>query len=99
MQLEKLTALVTGAGQGVGQGIALELARHGARVAAAGRTLEKLRETCRQIEGEGGSCIPIQCDVKDPDSLASCVQTVVGHFGGLNILVNNAQEEDCARAE
>ena len=85
-------ALVTGAGQGVGQGIALALARHGARVAVAGRTLSKLEDTCSRIAERGGEAIPVEVDVKDLESLERCVSTVVGKLGGLQILVNNAQE-------
>lgn len=85
-------ALVTGAGQGVGQGIALALAAEGAHVAVTGRTLSKLQDTCSQIESRGGQALAVQCDVKDAQSLTTCVETVVGHFGGLQILVNNAQE-------
>jgi NAD(P)-dependent dehydrogenase (short-subunit alcohol dehydrogenase family) len=85
-------ALVTGAGQGVGQGIAFALASEGAAVAVTGRTLAKLENTCAEIERRGGRALPVQCDVKDESSLRDCVASVVQHFGGLNILVNNAQE-------
>lgn len=85
-------ALVTGAGQGVGQGIAFALAAEGARVAVTGRTLQKLESTCAEIQRRGGEALPVQCNVKEPESLRACVDTVITHFGGLNILVNNAQE-------
>lgn len=90
--LENKTALVTGAGQGVGQGIAFALASHGAKVAVSGRTLEKLEATCDEIRRRGGQAHPVACDVKDSESLANCVNEVVDTFGGVNILVNNAQE-------
>jgi len=90
--LQDKIALVTGAGQGVGQGIALALAAEGARLAVTGRTLEKLERTCELIRDRGGEALPVQCEVKSEESLAACVETVVGHFGGLQILVNNAQE-------
>lgn len=92
MMLEGKIALVTGAGQGVGQGIALALAAEGARLAVTGRTLEKLETTCSLIADRGGEAVPVVCEVKSAESLAACVDTVVGHFGGLQILVNNAQE-------
>ena len=92
MMLEGKIALVTGAGQGVGQGIALALAAEGARLAVTGRTLEKLEQTCALIAERGGEAFPVVCEVKSAESLAACVDTVVGHFGGLQILVNNAQE-------
>lgn len=91
--LARKVALVTGAGQGVGQGIAFSLASRGARVAVAGRTLSKLEETCAEIAKRGGGeAFPVECDVKSPDSLKSCVDRVVERFGGIQILVNNAQE-------
>lgn len=85
-------ALVTGAGQGVGQGIAFALAAAGAKVAVTGRTLQKLQATCHEIEARGGEALALQCDVKEVASLEACVNAVVEHFGGLQILVNNAQE-------
>jgi len=96
-RLHGKVALVTGAGQGVGQGIALALAAAGARVAVSGRTLAKVEATCREIEARGGEALAIECDVKRLDSLERCVQSVVGRFGGLNILVNNAQEVPMGR--
>lgn len=92
MKLQGKVALVTGAGQGVGQGIALALAAEGAAVAVTGRTANKLETTCRLIAERGGTALPVQCEVKSAESLAACVATVVSHFGGLQILVNNAQE-------
>ncbi|HQZ01574.1 MAG TPA: SDR family oxidoreductase [Thauera sp.] len=85
-------ALVTGGGQGVGRGIALALAAEGARVAVSGRTLSKVEDACREIQSRGGEALAIECNVKSEDSLKRCVDAVVAHFGGLQILVNNAQE-------
>ena len=85
-------AIVTGAGQGVGQGIALSLAKHGARVAVMGRTEAKVKETCRLIEKRGGVAFPHAGNVKNPDDLGACLDQTLERFGGLQILVNNAQE-------
>jgi meso-butanediol dehydrogenase / (S,S)-butanediol dehydrogenase / diacetyl reductase len=92
MLLDGKVALVTGAGQGVGQGIALALAGEGVKVAVTGRTLDKLESTCDEIKQRGGDALPLLCDVKSAAALEHCVAAVVQHFGGLNILVNNAQE-------
>ena len=90
--LEGKVALVTGAGQGVGQGIALALARHGARIAAQGRTRSKVEATCRLIEERGGEAIAIEGDVKVAADLERGVEAVVSQLGGIQILVNNAQQ-------
>lgn len=90
--LDGKVALVTGAGQGVGRGIALALAAEGAAVAVAGRTASKLENAVAEIRGRGGRALAVECDVKDPDSLARCVEATVAGLGGLHILINNAQE-------
>lgn len=91
-KLQGKVALITGAGQGVGQGIAYALAAEGAVVAVAGRTLSKVEATAAEIVNRGGRALALQCDVKNADSMAACVAAVVEQLGGLNILVNNAQE-------
>ena len=91
-KLNGKVALATGAGQGVGQGIAFALAAEGAAVAVTGRTLSKVEATAAEIKKRGGTALAIECDVKHPDSLKACVEQVVKKLGGLNILVNNAQE-------
>ena len=92
IKLTDKVALVTGAGQGVGQGIAFALAAEGAAVAVTGRTLSKVENTVAEIKQRGGKAIAIETDVKDAAALARCVDQVVAQLGGLNILVNNAQE-------
>jgi NAD(P)-dependent dehydrogenase (short-subunit alcohol dehydrogenase family) len=91
-KLEGKIALITGAGQGVGQGIAFALAAEGAKIAVTGRTLEKCESTREEIERRGGEAIAIQCNVKNLQSLENCVKQTITTFGGLNILINNAQE-------
>lgn len=82
-------ALITGGGQGVGRGIALALARRGAKVALVGRTPAKLEAVAAQI-GEQAACFA--ADIKDAAAIAAAVEAVVEHFGGIDILINNARE-------
>lgn len=91
-RLNDKIALITGAGQGVGQGIALAMAGAGATVIVAGRTLEKVEATAALVRERGGTAIAMACDVKSADDLARIVVDTVAQTGGLNILVNNAQE-------
>lgn len=86
-------AIVTGGGQGVGRGIALALARRGARVALLGRTEGRLREVAGEIVGLGApAALPLACDVKDAPGVSAAVEAVAERLGGVDILVNNAQE-------
>jgi meso-butanediol dehydrogenase/(S,S)-butanediol dehydrogenase/diacetyl reductase len=89
--LDGKAAIVTGAGQGVGRGIALALARAGACVVVAGRTEDKLLDTCAEIESRGGTAAPIVCEVGEREDIEACVAATVRCFGTVDILVNNAQ--------
>src|SRR5204862_37398 len=85
-------AIVTGAGQGVGRGIALALAKRGATLALLGRTKAKLDSVATEIAALGGTAQGFACDVKDAVSIGDAVAGVTSAFGGVDILVNNAQE-------
>lgn len=91
-RLDGKIAVVTGAGQGIGRGIALALAQAGACVVVSGRTEAKLEQTCRSIVEAGGKALAIPADVKVAGDLAALVGRTIAEAGGIDILVNNAQE-------
>jgi len=83
--------LVTGAGVGIGQGIALELARHGARVAVHyARSAEGAEETVRRIVEAGGEAFAVGGDLRSVEACQAVVDAAIARWGGLDILVNNA---------
>ena len=83
-------ALVTGASRGLGRGFALTLARAGAAVAITSRAATALADTRREIEAAGGRCLPVDLNVRDPESIRTAVARVDAEFGRIDILVNNA---------
>jgi NAD(P)-dependent dehydrogenase (short-subunit alcohol dehydrogenase family) len=83
--------LVTGAGQGVGRGAALALAREGAAVALAGRTLSKCESVAAEIAAFGGTALALACDVTERKQIDATVAATADRFGGLDALINNAQ--------
>jgi 3-oxoacyl-[acyl-carrier protein] reductase len=78
------TALVTGASKGIGRGIAEALAREGANVAVASRSLDRIEATAVDIGAE-----PFVYDSSDVDGAAALVQTVEERMGPLDVLVTN----------
>jgi NAD(P)-dependent dehydrogenase (short-subunit alcohol dehydrogenase family) len=84
-------AIVTGASQGIGKGVAIAFAEAGAAVVCAARNIEKLQETCAEIEKVGGRAIAVSCDVRELADIEACVKRAAEAFGGVDVLVNNAQ--------
>lgn len=91
-------ALVTGASSGLGRRFARTLAAAGATVAAAGRRVDRLEAVCKEIESDGGTCVPVELDVTDADAIVAGVEAAEGAFGTVTILVNNAGMPDAQRA-
>lgn len=84
-------ALVTGAGQGVGLGIAQAFAAEGASVVITGRDPDRLTAALPSIRSRGGAAIALAADAGQEAGARAAVAAAVDAFGGLDILVNNAQ--------
>jgi NAD(P)-dependent dehydrogenase (short-subunit alcohol dehydrogenase family) len=91
MRVGGKVVLVTGAGRGIGQGLAVDFAREGARVAVHYFNEEKEAEaTCALIRSTGGEAAPFQADLAVTSHRERLFTNVIGHFGRLDVLVNNA---------
>jgi dihydroanticapsin dehydrogenase len=83
-------SLITGGGTGIGRGTALAFAREGAKVAVAGRRMDKLQEVVSEIKAAGGEAIAVACDVSRAVDAQNAIRKTVEAFGKLDVLVNNA---------
>jgi 3-oxoacyl-[acyl-carrier protein] reductase len=91
-QLAGKVAIVTGAAKGIGGVVTLHLARDGALVGLVGRDTKALAEHARLVDERypDRQSLAITCDVTDDHQVQTMVETVVGRFGGIDILVNCA---------
>ena len=95
--LKGKVAVITGASRGLGKAMAITFAREGASVALLARTEEPhpriagtIHETAKEIGSFGGLALPIRCNVGAPEDIESALQSVLGEFGSIDILVHNA---------
>jgi short-subunit dehydrogenase len=82
--------LITGASQGIGLALAEAAAARGAKVLAAARSAELLRELANRVRAQGGILETVQADVTSAADRQHMVNAAQHAFGGLDILVNNA---------
>ncbi len=95
--LNQKTLFITGSSRGIGKAIALRAARDGANIVIVAKTREphpKLPGTiftaADEIERAGGQALPLAVDIRDADAVKAAVEKAAAHFGGIDILVNNA---------
>jgi citronellol/citronellal dehydrogenase len=91
------TAFITGASRGIGLALALRLAREGANIVAAAKSVTEdprlggtIYSAAEAIEAAGGKALPLQLDIRNDEQIQEAVTKAVAHFGGIDILINNA---------
>jgi NAD(P)-dependent dehydrogenase (short-subunit alcohol dehydrogenase family) len=86
-RLKNKIAVITGAGTGIGRAIALSFTREGAKVALVGRRKDLLKAVAEEA---GGSTLVLAGDVSQRRDIDRILAETAAHFGGVNVLVNNA---------
>ncbi len=97
-RLSGKVSVVTGASRGLGKAMAIALAREGASVAVAARTVKEgqtslpgtIHETVREIGKLGGEAIAVRCDVTREEDAEALINQANREFGPVDILINNA---------
>ena len=83
-------AIVTGAASGMGRATACLFADEGARVAAVDMNAEGVQQVVGEINASGGEAEGWSLDLQDASGIKELVDAVAAHFGGVDILINNA---------
>jgi 3-hydroxy acid dehydrogenase/malonic semialdehyde reductase len=87
MSSQPETVFVTGASSGFGAAVARRFAATGARVVAAARRVDRLKDLAAEL---GPSLLPITLDVRDRDAVAATVAALPADFAAIDVLINNA---------
>ncbi len=84
------SAIVTGASRGIGAGIAEFLGRQGMRLALTARSADAGEALVRELRTDGVECVWVTADVSTKEGARTAFDAAVHHFGGIDVLVNNA---------
>jgi citronellol/citronellal dehydrogenase len=97
LSLAGKTLFITGASRGIGFAIAERAARDGASIAIAAKTSEPhprlpgtIHTAADAIEAAGGRALPLEVDVRDEAAVVTAIDRAADHFGGIDVVVNNA---------
>jgi citronellol/citronellal dehydrogenase len=97
MSLKNKTVIITGASRGIGKAIALRLAKEGANIVIAAKSVEEnsklggtIFSAAEEVEKAGGKALAVQCDIRFEDQIQQVVDKAIEKFGGIDIVVNNA---------
>lgn len=91
------TVFITGASRGIGKAMAMRLAKEGANIVVAAKSVTEdprlggtIYSAAEEIEKTGGKALPIQLDIRNNEQVLEAVNKAAEFFGGIDILINNA---------
>lgn len=97
MSFQNRTVLITGASRGIGKAIALRLAKEGANIVVAAKSVTEdprlggtIYTAAEEIEAAGGKALSVQVDIRQEEQIQSMVEQAVAKFGGIDVVINNA---------
>lgn len=97
MSFENKTILITGASRGIGKAIALRLAKAGANIVVAAKSIEEnpklggtIYSVAKEIEATGVKALAVQVDIRNEEQIKAAIDKAVETFGGIDMLINNA---------
>ena len=97
MSFRNRTVFITGASRGIGKAMALRLAKEGANIVIAAKSVEEdprlggtIYSAAKEVEAAGGKALAVQVDIRNEDQIQSAVQQAVDTFGGIDVVINNA---------
>ena len=106
MSFQNKTVFITGGSRGIGKAIALRLAKEGANIVIAAKSIEEnpklggtIFSAAKEVEAAGGKALAVRCDIRFEDQIQQAVETAVQNFGGIDILVNNASAISLSKIE
>jgi citronellol/citronellal dehydrogenase len=97
MSFANKTILITGATRGIGKAIGLRLAKEGANIVIAAKSVEEnaklggtIFSAAAEMEAAGGKALAVQCDIRFEDQVQNVIDKATTVFGGIDVLINNA---------
>lgn len=82
--------VITGSSKGIGKALALKMGQYQAKVVLNGRHAESLRQTEEELRRTGINCFAVLADISEVQGAKKLIDETIGHFGQLDVLVNNA---------
>jgi len=89
-ELPGKVAVITGASRGIGAACARALGAEGMHLALLARSADQLEQLAAECRSLGVTTLPVLCDVTRTESVNTAVEKVIGAFGKIDLLVNNA---------